>query len=63
MEMGRIGAARESDITAKAIARPKKRMRRVFSLVRLLRVVLCTVTETETGLVVCEGYDRSLLCY
>ena len=34
MEMGRMGAARESDITAKAIARLKRRMRRVFSLVR-----------------------------
>ena len=55
MEIGGKGAARESDITAKAIARLKKRIRGVFSLARLLWVGLRTVTETETGLVVCEG--------
>ena len=62
MEIGGKGAARESDITAKAIARLKRRMRGVFSLVRLWWVGLRTATETETGLVVCEGI-RSLLCH
>ena len=61
MEIGGMGAARESDITAKAIVRLKKRIRGVFSLVRMLWVGLRTVTETETNLVVCEG-RRSLLC-
>ena len=56
-----MGAARESVITAKAIARLRKRMRGVFWSVRLW-VGLHTVTETETGMVVYEGL-RSLLCY